>query len=68
MNQQKLRTAVKITFPSFIAAVKIMQFAATGQTIQGIIIGAATGSLAIIIFWKIKNMPLKLKWRIDKFE
>jgi hypothetical protein len=52
----QLKTAVKITFPSFIAAVKIMQFAATGQTIQGIIIGAATGSLTILIFW-CKSVP-----------
>lgn len=57
MNPQKLNTAVKTTFPSFIAAVKIMQFAAMGQTAEGILIGAAAGSLAIIIFWKLKWRP-----------
>lgn len=61
MNPQKLKTAVKTIFPSIITAAQIIEYAAQAQALLGIIIGAATGSLAIIIFWKIKQVPLKLK-------
>lgn len=53
-NREKLKTALKVILPSILAAIKIFQHAALGEATQGIFIGSALGSLAILIFWRKK--------------